>query len=151
MGVWGEWYYTDSFGFPSDSLSTRNVQDRRSLLLKLVDVANGIPLLVRTPAIKRSATQQTTAVTEAEAVAGTSSASKIGHHNDCFLASTDDFGTYDNVATDKQFVSSDATVCQLFLLAILEIYKRSFAICSTPQLVARLAPSIRLVPIARRR
>lgn len=109
VGTWGEWYYTDSFGFPSDNLSTRNVQDRRSLIAKLVDVAAGIPVLVRTPAIKRSATQQTTAVTESEADDGSSMASKVGHHNDCFLASSDDFGTYVSAVADKQFVASDTT------------------------------------------
>lgn len=99
-------------------MTAQNIMDRRSVLQKLVDVAQGITVLVRTPAIKKSATQQSTAVTEAEALAGKSMASKIGLNNNGFLASNDDGGTYQD-AVEKQFAVDDAVVCAIILFRLI--------------------------------
>ena len=64
-------------------------------------------VLVRTPAIKKSACQTTNALTESDSVSRSSTSSRVGHHNDCLLASVDDFGTYVDVAADKAYVAAD--------------------------------------------
>jgi hypothetical protein len=67
---------------------------------------------VRTPYMKQRMYDVPTgtggALTEAQAYDG-SDLARIGHHNDCFLASDDDFGTYlsDPIQLDKDFVAQD--------------------------------------------
>ncbi|WP_268919071.1 DUF4832 domain-containing protein [Paractinoplanes lichenicola] len=38
---------------------------------------------------------------------GTGAVARIGHHNDCFLASPDDFGTYENPAVEYPYLQQD--------------------------------------------
>ena len=64
-------------------------------------------VLVRTPAIKKSACQTASALTENEAIVRSSTSSRVGHHNECLLASADDQGTYVDVAADKAYVAAD--------------------------------------------
>jgi hypothetical protein len=39
---------------------------------------------------------------------GTSDIARVGFHNDCFLASADDYGTYQNIASEKNYISKEA-------------------------------------------
>jgi hypothetical protein len=50
----------------------------------------------------------TTPVQSADAYNG-SALSRIGHHNDCFLASPDDFGTYENTAVEYPYLQAETT------------------------------------------
>ncbi len=103
IGVWGENYYTDYFGDASVSpfiLTTTNWEDRNEVLDSLL---NAVPLdrsvQVRYPQLKQRLVYGTGAPTLSpsmvlsEAYQETQKA-RIGFHNDCFLASADDFGTY---------------------------------------------------------
>jgi len=37
-----------------------------------------------------------------------SSTSRVGHHNDCFLASRDDYGTYQDISIEKDYLENDS-------------------------------------------
>jgi hypothetical protein len=58
---------------------------------------------IRTPESKRAATGVSTPVSTYDSSLNTS---RIGHHNDCFLASSDDQGTYEN-KQDQQWTYDD--------------------------------------------
>lgn len=105
IGVWGEWYYTDYFGdqgviSPAQWLDRQEVTDA---LLNALPASRSVQL--RTPAFKQHF-YGTTALTSSEAFTNTYKA-RVGHHNDCFLASADDYGTYTNVTADKNYLSKE--------------------------------------------
>jgi len=115
VGLWGEGYYTDHFSDPQDpsQVSDQNWADRKAVtdaLLKALPKDRMIQ--VRTPYMKQRMygvpTGTDGALTAEQAYDG-SPVARIGHHNDCFLASPDDFGTYlsDPVELDKDFVAQD--------------------------------------------
>ena len=114
IGIWGENYYTDYFGDASMSpytLSSTNWTDRKEVLDSLLAaVHTSRNVQVRYPQMKQKAVYGANApVTSAplilaEAFLGTDK-SRIGFHNDCFLASADDFGTYN----DYDNANSDTT------------------------------------------
>ena len=87
IGSWGEWYYTDHF---KDNESRRELVDA---LLEAVPAERQIEL--RTPAYKMSLFNQTVSdtLTLAEAHQPTPKA-RLGGHNDCYLSSANDVGTF---------------------------------------------------------
>jgi Domain of unknown function (DUF4832)/Domain of unknown function (DUF4874) len=106
IGTWGENYYTDYFGDASSNGQGKwldaNWQDRRDVLKALLDATpKDIMVQVRYPQTKQrfvygvKALVTSAALTEAEAFTETDKA-RIGFHNDCFLASSDDYGTYED-------------------------------------------------------
>ena len=104
VGVWGEWYYSTNFGFPAPDYAKRNL---------VVDgLLNALPerrmVQLRTPKLKYGICGITSAqaLIPAQAYNGTKTA-RVGHHNDCFLASADDYGTYSNITVDKAFLAQD--------------------------------------------
>lgn len=100
IGAWGEWYYS------SNGLNTTTA--RRAVTEKWLDVLpEGRMVQVRTPDYKRLIFERTTPLSAEEGY-GDSGFARTGHHNDCFLASSTDFGTYQNVATDKAFLEADS-------------------------------------------
>ena len=107
VGVWGEWYYTTNFsgsGYVPDSTDQAN---RRAVVLALLDILpENIQVQVRTPAIKQTIIQDETPISEEEAYSGTDK-SRIGHHNDCFLANRSDYGTYTNLEEDIAYLSQE--------------------------------------------
>lgn len=104
IGIWGENYYTDHFGDASDNgvgkLLDSNWIDRNHVLKALL---NALPedrmVQVRTPQMKQKfiygpgAGSRIPAITAKDAFIR-SDKSRIGFHNDCFLASADDYGTF---------------------------------------------------------
>ena len=99
IGSWGEWYYT------TNNLNTSGA--RYQVLSKLLaTLPTSRMIQVRTPAYKQEFFQRAASLTEAEAFTG-SDISRVGHHNDCFLASTTDYGTYVNPTADKAYLSQD--------------------------------------------
>lgn len=105
IGVWGEQYYTDYFGDASQppyTLNNTNWNDRRQVLDSLLAaVPDNINVQVRYPQMKQKDIYGNSAPTNSpplllnEAYLGTNK-SRIGFHNDCFLANFDDYGTYAN-------------------------------------------------------
>lgn len=106
IGSWGEWYYTTQteFGLPG---TTPNYGNRGAVLNKLLEVIPASRMVqVRTPNFKREIFDDNTALQKSEAYTGTNNA-RTGHHNDCFLASSTDYGTYGNVTTDKNYLAQE--------------------------------------------
>lgn len=112
IGAWGEWH-TSTNGLLDDP------QDRRDILEALL---NALPAdratQVRRPTFKQE--MYGGPLTEAQAYTG-SYAARTGHHNDCFLSSNTDSGTYpsnaieqwkDYVAGDTRFVAMGGETCE---------------------------------------
>lgn len=100
IGAWGEWYYTTN--------NLTSATNKTLILNKLLATfPKEIKIQVRTPKIKQDFLK-TTIPMNATVGYGDSNTARIGFHNDCFMASVDDYGTYQNVTTDKAFVSKEA-------------------------------------------
>jgi len=104
IGIWGENYFTDYFGCASDTNNKRILDSswqHRNIFLKAL--LNAIPkermVQVRTPQIKQryvygiGSSVNDAAITLKDAFTRSDKA-RIGLHNDCFLASEDDYGTF---------------------------------------------------------
>jgi hypothetical protein len=105
IGIWGEWYYTDYFG-SMGVISTAQWKDRQDVLEALLDaLPPARTVQLRTPAFKQHF-YGTAPLTTTEAFTNTAKA-RVGQHNDCFLATADDYGTYANVAADKAYLAQD--------------------------------------------
>lgn len=87
IGSWGEWYYTDNY--------TDNAT-RKTLLEALLDaVPDSRQIELRTPAFKMNLYGYSLADTLTRATAHTTDVkARLAGHNDCFLASANDQGTY---------------------------------------------------------
>jgi len=99
VGSWGEWHA--STNNLADPVNARQITDKWLEILP-----DDRAIQIRTPALKKMITQDTAALTVGEAFMDTDKA-RIGHHNDCFLASSSDFGTYTNPAADKAFIGQE--------------------------------------------
>ena len=99
IGSWGEWYYT------TNHLNTSGA--RYEVLKKILETLPSNRMVqVRTPAYKQEFLKRQTPLTQEEAYSEQNVA-RIGHHNDCFLASTTDYGTYVNIDVDKAYLNKD--------------------------------------------
>lgn len=100
IGDYGEWH--DS----TNGLAT--VDNEKTILNKLLSVVpKDIMIQVRTPSQKQQIFGTSVAITAAQGYSGADIA-RVGQHNDCFLSSDDDYGTYVNAAVEKQFISNEA-------------------------------------------
>jgi hypothetical protein len=105
VGAWGEWYYTQNFG-NTGSVSQTDWNNRKAVVDKLLSVLPSSRMVqLRTPQFKRTM-YGTSAISAAQAYNGSANA-RIGHHNDCFLASPDDFGTYTNTSVEYPYLSAE--------------------------------------------
>ena len=66
-----------------------------------------IKIQVRTPLYKQEAFDYSTPMNETIGY-GTTDIARVGFHNDCFLASADDYGTYQNISVEKDYISKEA-------------------------------------------
>ena len=106
IGAWGEWFYTDYFG-DQGTISASQWTDRQDVVNALLGALDlGRPVQLRTPAFKQHF-YGPSALTPSEGFSGTAKA-RVGHHNDCFLASADDEGTYANVTADKAYLAQES-------------------------------------------
>lgn len=100
VGAWGEWYYT------TNQLTTP--ANKKLILDKLLEsFPKEVKIQVRTPKIKQDFVATTTAM-DATVGYGNTNTARLGFHNDCFMASVDDYGTYQNVTAEKTYVSNEA-------------------------------------------
>ena len=99
VGVWGEWYYTENFEFtpstPEEHTLRKQVTDA---MLEALPTDRSIGL--RTPMFKRNmyASSYRDTLTLATAYNGSDKA-RVSGFNDCFGASANDLGTFDNDAS----------------------------------------------------
>jgi len=85
IGAWGEWH--------ASSNDLTDLENMRAILFKFMDVLPERAIQIRYPKVKMDIFETSTGLTPEEAFTGTHKA-RAGHHNDCFLASRDDVGTY---------------------------------------------------------
>ena len=119
VGVWGEWYYTDHFGF--EPVTETDYAPRRRVLDALLDALPADRMVaVRTPAAKMRCCGLSPADTVSVRTAWDGSArSRVAAHNDCFLASRDDVGTFVGEAdrefwrTESRYVSMGGETCSV--------------------------------------
>ena len=91
VGAWGEWHHS-THGLTQPSAE-------RTIVMRLLDILPPTrSVVVRYERDKRAIFGRDTPLTSAEAFTG-SPIARVGHHNDCFLASDNDFGTYQPTAT----------------------------------------------------
>ena len=110
LGSWGEWYYTDN-GFKQNPSKDDDFEKRWEVLehyLRVVPTSRQIAL--RIPAykmryLKMRGDSASSPLTAAEAFKPTNKA-RIAGHNDCFVSSSNDVGTYRNDA-DREFWAED--------------------------------------------
>lgn len=101
IGAWGEWHS-----------STNNLTTTANMRAVLEAVLDAVPedrqVNVRTPGYKRSIYSRTTPITPEEAHGGSDYA-RTAHHNDGFLASATDLGTYSTstMAIVKAYLEED--------------------------------------------
>ena len=109
IGAWGEWYSTSQaefggYGYNQTDLTSANIQHRKDLLNAIL---NALPsnraVQVRYPAFKKNA-YSSTALTSFPT---SGSLARIGHHNDCFLATETDYGTYDDTTIEYPYLAQD--------------------------------------------
>lgn len=116
VGLWGEGYYTDYYA--ADPLEPWNITeanwaDRRAIVKALLDAIPGVTVQVRTMWMKQmifgTSSGTAGALTQAQAFTG-SDISRVGHHNDCFLAAPDDWGTFltDPLSLDQDYLAQDS-------------------------------------------
>jgi hypothetical protein len=104
IGIWGENYFTDYFGCASDDgqgfIPDSSWNHRNEFLKALLDaMPNNRMIQVRTPQIKQRFVYGPHALITSQPLLLKGAYSKtdiarVGFHNDCFLAGTDDYGTF---------------------------------------------------------
>lgn len=119
IGTWGEGYYTDHFG-DQGTISQEQQEDRQEVYNALM---NSVPectmIQVRTWVFKErlTGTDQPVSIDIAFSCGNSTSAvarnARTGIHDDCFLASETDFGTWVNSAQDRPRIS-EQTVYSVF-------------------------------------
>lgn len=96
IGAWGEWH--------TSSNQLENQTDKRTILLKILSVLPTQRMVVlRYPHDKIEGFNNNKPLTSQEAFNGSNRA-RTGGHNDCFVASIDDAGTY--ASTDPNVIES---------------------------------------------
>lgn len=112
IGIWGENYFTDHFGDASTNglsvIPDSSWHDRNQVLSALLTALPADRMVqVRTPQIKQRFVYGPRAPASSAAMrsaADSTPGARVGFHNDCFLASADDYGTfydYGNSATAR--------------------------------------------------
>ncbi len=115
IGAYGEWHsFTGEFAETDIDF----VKNRRDVVNALADIFPNKYLQIRTPMHKEQLfgnsqnyyTETTKALITPKKAFSSNINARIAHHNDCFLASSDDAGTYDgdNISFWKEYVKNDS-------------------------------------------
>jgi hypothetical protein len=99
IGAWGEGYYTDVF-YTNGQATAQNWIDRNDVLdAELAALPSERMVQVRIPQFKQKYVYGTSAATSVGPISSTvafngRNLARIGFHNDCYLASSTDYGTF---------------------------------------------------------
>jgi hypothetical protein len=110
VGTWGEWYYTHPDFTNIDNMP--NYTNRKRVVDSLMSALPASRMVqIRTPYYKQNiygngSTGTSAAINASQAYNGTPVA-RLAHHNDCFLASPTDFGTYADIVNDKNYLEAE--------------------------------------------
>lgn len=122
IGIWGEGYFTDYFGDASTQgkLLDNNWTDRIDVVKAMLGAVTTdrmvqvrIPQLIERYMYGINANVISPAITADQAFTG-SDAARLGFHNDCFLSSTDDEGTYEDYGNSSTPAQDAVTALQNF-------------------------------------
>jgi hypothetical protein len=107
IGAWGEWYYTDYFATGSpDNVTVEDLEERSDLVYSLLDaLPSSRQIQLRYVGYKMDFFGEDP-ISPDEAYSGNAK-SRMAHHNDCFLSSNNDVGTYHS-AYDRTYLKSDS-------------------------------------------
>ena len=107
VGTWGEWYYTGHFNFqPSSDADYQPRKQVADALLKALPASRQVAL--RTPQFKmRMYALSLKDTLTAKTAHDGSTKSRLAGHNDCFGATADDYGTFDQEPDDREFWKAD--------------------------------------------
>ncbi len=107
IGAWGEWYYTDYFATGSPgNVTDEDLDERKELVYELLDaIPEDRMIQLRYVGYKMSLFDSIP-LTFKEAYSGTPK-SRISHHNDCFVSSENDVGSYKNITLEKEYLEQD--------------------------------------------
>jgi len=99
IGAWGEWH--------SSTNGLDSLKHMRTILFKLLDALPSTRMVqVRTPRYKQDIFYNYNPIPFDSAFTETYY-TRTGHHNDCFLASWDDWGTYTDTTREKRYLNQD--------------------------------------------
>jgi len=104
IGQYGEWYYSKNYG--TSNVTAQNLADRKEIGLKILELAPERMVAFRTPSFQ-NLIGGTTAITASEAYNG-SVKSRIALHNDAFLSSSSDVGTFKNTSVEYPYLESQS-------------------------------------------
>lgn len=109
IGTWGEWYYTDYYSSSPGVINDEQMEWRRQITHALLDALPDRMVQLRTPFFKKNMVplEEYIPLNEEEAFQNNVK-SRLAHHNDCFLASTSDYGTYQNIELEKAYLEDDS-------------------------------------------
>ena len=107
IGTWGEWYFTDHFAQSPGVLTEEDVANRKMVVDALLEVLpQNRTIQLRTPGYKMTLFDSDQPISSNDAFSGQDH-TRVGHHNDCFVASANDFGTYLNPAVEKPYLEQE--------------------------------------------
>ena len=104
IGNYGEWYTSNNFGI--ENLTAQNLADRLQVGLKIMELTPNRMVAFRTPYIQRQIGGVSTVTTST--AYDKSIKSRVAGHNDCFLSSATDYGTYLYGATDYAYLENQS-------------------------------------------
>ena len=110
IGAWGEWYYTDYYSVSPGNISAENWADRRQLVDSLLAaIPSNRMVQVRTPEYKvKLLNLQTYEPVKPSQAYTDLPIARIAHHNDCFVSSPSDVGTYVDSTVQKPYLAEDS-------------------------------------------
>ena len=110
IGKYGEWYYTSNYG-DSGVLSAQNLADRKEIGLKIMELTPNRLVMFRTPKFQQLV-GGTTPISLPTSYDGSTN-SRVALHNDAFLSSNSDSGTFSNTTTDYTYLDAQSkyTMC----------------------------------------
>ena len=107
IGSWGEAANSQHYG-QIQSMSAQNIADRAAIANKQLQTTPADRFVqIRFPRLKTQF-NGSTALTSGEAFNGSTKA-RQAHHNDSFLATPDDWGTYVNLTTEYPYMQAETT------------------------------------------
>jgi hypothetical protein len=107
VGAWGEGHYTQHFGNVG-IVSDTDWAHRKAIVEKLLDIVPDNHMVqMRTVKMKSTPQMYGPTPTSPELAYTGAAAARIGFHNDCFLGSTHDSGTFQNNAIDYPYLAAD--------------------------------------------
>lgn len=106
IGSWGEWGNTQNYG-DSYNMTAQNMADRKTVVDKLLSVVPAERMVQLRMPLFKTKLYSASKLTVSEAYTSTAKA-RLGFHNDCFLSSSSDYGTYVNPSVEFPYLASES-------------------------------------------